>query len=99
MSKLIKTKKGFTIIRLSHEEAVGIWGKYGGLGICDHCAKLPVSGGYYIPVLTRFYCPLCYKFWYKRAVYYQEDSWFEKIKLEETKTLLSYYQRRCATDT
>lgn len=34
MSKLIKTKKGFTIIRLSHEEAVGIWGEYGGLGIC-----------------------------------------------------------------
>lgn len=96
MAKQINTKKGFAILRMTHQEAVNTWYDFGGLGICDHCLDKALSGGYYIPVLAMYYCPRCYRSWYRRAKYYPEDRSFENKKLKETLTIMEYQKFRYA---
>ncbi len=72
--KDFKNKKGFKVIKIKTVELMEVI--KGSLGICDSCNSGTLEG-YYIPVLSRFYCEKCYKEWEEKAVYYEEDKWFE----------------------
>lgn len=73
-----KTEKGHIAIKVSLEEIK----KLGGFGICDSCNAFHTTG-YLIPVLNREYCTSCFKEWKKRAVFFNEDVDYEKLKLDE----------------
>lgn len=83
MAKQVKNKKGFKVIKLNILEVLQLWGKNGGLGICDKCLSFNMDG-YFIPVLNRYYCRRCYKSWLNRAKYYPEDATFESEVFEQT---------------
>lgn len=53
----------------------------GGIGICDGCNEY-VLQGYLVPVLNRLLCKKCFEKWESEAVYYPDDIWFEKRKIE-----------------
>lgn len=77
MAKQYKNKKDFLIIQMNHEEAVKIWGEYGGVGICEHCNQVKAKG-YYIACMNDYFCEACFKEWLKDAVNYKEDRSYEK---------------------
>lgn len=77
MAKIVKNKKGFKVIRLAKAEVLDLWGKYGGVGICERCNEIPESGGFYVAVLNQYLCERCFKDWLKKAEYYPEDEFFE----------------------
>lgn len=83
MAKQYKNKKDFLIIQMNHEEALKIWGEYGGVGICDRCNNIEKKG-YFIACLNRYYCEKCFKEWYKKAVNYEEDHAYEKRWYDKT---------------
>ena len=84
MAKVVENKKGFKVIEVSCVECV----EWGGLGICDNCNDSLLSGGIYVAVLNRVFCPKCYEEWMTYAVYYPEDSRVEKKNFEFMKKQL-----------
>ena len=56
MASIVKNEKGFKVIKIdSHELQQAV----GSSGICDNCLEMPEEG-YYIAVLNRWFCPVCY---------------------------------------
>ena len=85
MAKSIKNKKGFKVIKLAKVEVIDLWGKYGGVGICDRCNDIDQKGGYYVACLNQYLCAKCYKDFIKNATYYEEDRYFENINFLQVK--------------
>lgn len=88
MAKQISNKKGFKVSKLSKVEVLDMWGKYGGVGICERCNEIPAEGGYYVAVLNQYLCTKCYKDWIKDAKVYEEDKYFENINFTEVQKKL-----------
>lgn len=84
MAKVIENEKGFKVIEISLSECAN---KLGGLGICDSCNNAAFNHKY-IAVLNSCYCNKCYEDFETNATYYPEDSKFENINFEATKSKL-----------
>lgn len=87
MAHFYENSKKFKVIKMSYSEAIAIWWKYGGCGICDCCLAKKVDG-YYVAVLNYYMCPKCFERWFKKAIHYPEDFYFETKSFAETKDLL-----------
>lgn len=87
MAKQYKNKKDFLIIEMNLKEVLEIWGKYGGVGICDRCNKIEEQG-FYVACLNEYFCEKCFKDWIKTAKNYEEDHSFEKQNYQYTVSLL-----------
>ncbi|WP_036854703.1 hypothetical protein [Prevotella amnii] len=74
MASIVKNEKGFKVIRIDNDE---LQQAFGSPGICDNCSEMPEEG-YYIAVLNRWFCPVCYHEWIKHAIYYKEDKPIEE---------------------
>lgn len=83
MAKIKNNKKNFLVIQMTQQEAVLIWGRFGGCGICDLCNKVP-EYGFFVAVLNEYLCPDCFNDWIKRAKNYKEDKHFEKLNFDDT---------------
>lgn len=47
---------------------------WGGLGICDSCNQVSLTG--FVPMALNWYlCPACFNSWLDRAQWYEEDRW------------------------
>ena len=68
MAKIIENKKGFKVIKTTGRELL----KIGCGDICDNCNKTS-KNGYFVAVLNRWFCPTCYKKWYKFATNYATE--------------------------
>lgn len=88
MAKSVKNKKGFKVIKLAKREVLDLWGKFGGVGICERCNKIPDKGGYYVACINDYLCENCYKDFIKSATYYPEDEYFENMNFQEVKKRL-----------
>lgn len=88
MAKQYHNKKGFLVIKMTIKEALQIWGKYGGVGICDSCNSMPEDGGYFVACLNWFMCPECFKFWLRKAEHFREDESYETMQYENAVALL-----------
>lgn len=76
------TEKGYIIYDIpSKEYSILKTNGYFG-GICDSC-NLRITSGFYIPVMHYVYCHDCFKSWYKRATYYQEDKEYETFNIRD----------------
>lgn len=84
MANIIENEKGFKVIEVTKAEIV----RLGGFGICDHCGR-PSSRGYYVAVLNRWMCPVCYKMWMGYAVHYPNDIAVEDRNFYRYKELLN----------
>lgn len=74
MASITKNEKGFKVIKIDNDE---LQQAFGSPGICDNCSEMPEEG-YYIAVLNRWFCPVCYHEWIKHAIYYKEDKPIEE---------------------
>lgn len=62
MAKIEQNNKGFKILSVTGREMLQI-----GCGnICDNCAQTS-ENGYYVAVLNRWFCPVCFANWYDYA--------------------------------
>lgn len=77
-----KSKCGYVVYKTTPKECIEITN---GFGICDMCAK-PDKTIYLVPVLSHALCQKCYDDWNERAVFYEDDLWFEKIYIETWET-------------
>jgi hypothetical protein len=68
MAKEIKTKQGYTVLKVSIDDIVS----WGGIGICDSC-NTTMMQGYLIYVLNACYCGECFSRWDSEAKFYKED--------------------------
>lgn len=73
MARIVKNSKGFKVIALTTIELKDITGAY---GICDNCCSVTLKG-YYVAVLNRWMCPICFSEWINRAKRYPEDEIYE----------------------
>lgn len=74
MASIVKNEKGFKVLNIDNNE---LRQAIGGRGICDCCLEKPKEG-FYIAVLNRWFCPVCYHKWIRRADYYIEDKPIEE---------------------
>ena len=81
MAKRIEFGK-FLIIGCTAGELMNAVGS--DLCLCDDCgkAKLPSDKGYYIAVLSMWFCEHCFKMWTQRAEWYPEDADVERRNYE-----------------
>ena len=84
MSERIKTKQGYITLKTSVGEVL----KWGGLGICDTCAK-PNTEGYLVGVLNRWLCEECFREWEECAVFHKEDVLFGEKVIARTEARLN----------
>lgn len=56
---------------------------------CDDCLAAP-EYGYYVAVLNRWLCPMCFNHWLKYAVRYKEDMLVEEKNYQFYKKLLNF---------
>jgi hypothetical protein len=75
MAAIVKTEKGFKIIKVTRDEILNI---INSAGLCDGCSTNKCQEGFYIAALNRWYCPDCYNSWYNRAEYYPEEAMYEE---------------------
>lgn len=73
---LHQTLNGHKFIKMNQAQ---IMGKIFGLCICDSCYGA-MFDGFLIPVLNSVYCERCFTAWSDRAIYYEEDREYEKMK-------------------
>ena len=83
MAKQYKNKKNFLIIQMNRKEVLEVWGKYGGIGVCDRCNKIS-DRGYFVACLNDYLCESCFKEWLKDAINYKEDRSYEKKWYNQT---------------
>lgn len=87
MAKIIENEKGFKVIEITGREML----KIGNGDMCDNCAELSATG-YYVAVMNRWFCPICYVNWYRDATNYatehNADGRVETKNFERFKTLL-----------
>lgn len=81
MARVIDNAKGFKVIEMSLPESVTA---FGGVGVCDSCNRASYTG-YFISVLNRCCCPVCYEEWSKFATRYEEDADVESRNFEFAK--------------
>lgn len=73
MAYIYNNKKGFKVIRTENRLEVLM---LGGIGVCDWCNDTSKTG-YLVAVLNHWYCDECFQEWYKRAVFFDEDTLIE----------------------
>lgn len=88
MASITKNEKGFKVIRIDNDE---LQQAFGSPGICDNCSEMSEEG-YYIAVLNRWFCPVCYHEWIKHATYYKEDKPIEERNYQYMTEMLEIYK-------
>lgn len=73
--KKFKSDCGYIVYETTPRECVEITN---GFGICDMCAKTD-KVIYLVPVLNHAFCQKCYDDWNGRAIFYEDDLWFEEF--------------------
>ena len=82
----VKTSEGFLVLKVSNYELAKATGTQ--YAICDNCC-FDDEYGYYVAVLNRWLCPLCYAKWKKHATRYSEDVPVEERNYQWYKELIS----------
>lgn len=77
--KIEKTENGHLFLSLNIQQLLSI----GGLGICDRCGCAAFKMKY-VGALNMAFCYSCFDEWNNQAVYYEEDSSFEKRYIDIT---------------
>lgn len=87
MIKKLTNEKGFVIYKVTTSDYI-ILKAYNSLGgICDSC-NAGINSGYYIPVMHYFMCKDCYLTWKEKAIYYDEDTEYEKMNMKSFEKML-----------
>lgn len=76
--KKFKSDCGYIVYETTPRECIEITN---GFGICDMCAKTD-KVIYLVPVLNHAFCQKCYDDWNERAIFYEDDLWFEKLYVD-----------------
>lgn len=84
--KEIKTSEGLLIMKTTNTEFANATNQ--DFCLCDNCYDISLEG-YYVAVLNRWICPLCYMKWKTSAIRYIEDISAEERNYKFYKKLIS----------